>query len=77
MIKVNMPKAKLIAHDFRRAQREKAFAPWDETIMKQIPGQGAANAEKERQKIRDADAIRQTQIDAAATPEQLKQILGL
>lgn len=77
MINVNMLKAKEIGHNVRRAKRDEAFAPLDAIIMKQIPGQSAADAEKERQKIREADAVLQTRIDAATTPEELKQLLGL
>lgn len=75
MIIVNMTKAKAIAHDVRRAARSAEFEPYDAIIMKQIPGNDAAAAEAERQKIRDKYAALQTQMDAAQTPEQLKSLM--
>jgi hypothetical protein len=75
MITVNMTKAKAIAHDVRRAARSVEFEPLDAIIMKQIPGNDAAAAEAERQKIRDKYAALQTQMDAAQTPEQLKSLM--
>lgn len=75
MISINMNKAKNIAHDVRRAARAKEFEPFDAIIMKQIPGNDAAAAEAERQKIRDKYAALQTQMDAAQTPEQLKALM--
>jgi hypothetical protein len=73
MITVNMPKAKAIAHDIRRAKRAAEFAPLD--IQATIPAQ-AAQAEAARQVIRDKYADMQTDIDAAATPEELKSIIA-
>jgi hypothetical protein len=75
MIKVNIDKAKAIAHDARRAARAKEFEPFDAVIMKQIPGNDAAVAEAERQKIREKYAALQAQMDAAQTPEQLKALM--
>lgn len=75
MITVNMTKAKAIAHDVRRAARSAEFEPLDAIIMKQIPGNDAAAAEAERQKIRDKYAALQTQMDAAQTPDQLKSLM--
>ena len=75
MISINMNKAKSIAHDVRRAARAKEFEPFDAIIMKQIPGNDAAAAEAERQKIRDKYASLQAQMDAAQTPEQLKALM--
>ena len=76
MIKVSLDKARLIAHDRRRAARAKEFAPFDDIIAKQIPGASAQAAEAERQKIRDKYALMQTAIDAAATPEAIKAALA-
>jgi hypothetical protein len=76
MITVNMTKAKAIAHDARRAARAEEFKPHDEVIMKQIPGVDAQASEAARQAIRDKYAVIQTQIDAAATPEEIKAALG-
>lgn len=77
MIRINMDKAKAIGHDMRRAKREEEFAPLDAVIMKQIPGKDAQAAEAARQAIRDKYVVVQEQIDAAATPEEIKAALGL
>ena len=74
MIKIDMTKAKAIAHDARRAARAAEFEPFDNAIAKQIPGQ-IDGAETERQKIREKYAALQTQMDAAQTPEQLKALM--
>ena len=76
MITVNIEKAKVIGHSIRRAARAEEFKPLDEAIAKQIPGQ-AEGAEASRQVIRDKYAVIQTQIDAAATTEEIKQALSL
>lgn len=72
MIVINIDKAKNIAHDLRRIKREEEFAPYDAVIMKQIPGNNAAEAEAARQAIRDKYAAMQVEIDAASTPEEIK-----
>lgn len=77
MITINMDKAKAIGHEIRRAQREAEFAPFDAIIMKQIPGADATAAEEARQEIRDKYAAIQTEIDAAATPDEIKAALGI
>lgn len=77
MIKVDLDKARLIAHERRRAARDKEFAPFDQLIAKQIPSVSAQQAEVERQKIRDKYAAMQTAIDAAQTPDSIKVALGL
>lgn len=77
MITINIDKAKNIAHDMRRAARAEEFKPHDEVIMKQIPGVDAQQAEAARQAIRDKYAAIQTQIDAAATPDEIKAALGV
>lgn len=74
MITVNMTKAKMIAHDTRRAARAAEFEPLD--IKATIPSEAAA-AEAARQVIRDKYAVMQTQIDAAATTDEIKAALGL
>lgn len=74
MIKINLDKAKAIAHEARRAARAAEFEPFDNAIAKQIPGQ-MNGAEAERQKIREKYAALQTQMDAAQTPEQLKSLM--
>ncbi len=74
-IVINVTKAKSIGHDMRRAARAQEFAPHDEAIAKQIPGQ-AEGAEAARQVIREKYAAIQTAIDAAATPDQIKAALA-
>ena len=75
MITINVTKAKAIGHDMRRAARAAEFAPYDEAIAKQIPGQ-MEGAEAARQAIRDKYVAIQTAIDAAATPDEIKAALG-
>ena len=77
MIVVNIDKAKSIGHDMRRAARSEEFKPYDEVIMKQIPGVDAQAAEAERQAIRTKYAAIQEQIDAATTPDEIKAALGV
>lgn len=74
MIKIDMTKAKAIAHEARRAARAAEFEPFDNAIAKQIPGQ-MDGAEAERQKIRDKYAALQAQMDAAQTPDELKVLM--
>jgi hypothetical protein len=76
MIVINVTKAKAIGHDMRRAARAEEFAPYDEAIAKQIPGQ-MEGAEAARQAIREKYAAIQTAIDAAATPDQIKAAMGI
>lgn len=76
MINVNLVKAKLIAHERRRAMREAEFAPYDKIIALQIPGTEATAAEAARQIIRDKYAVMQTSIDAAADIDSLKVVLA-
>lgn len=75
MITINLSKAKTIAHEKRRAARSEEFAPYDEVIMKQIPGNDAIEAEAARQAIRNKYAQLQTQMDSAQTVEELKALL--
>jgi hypothetical protein len=74
MISINVTKAKAIGHDMRRAARAAEFAPYDEAIAKQIPGQ-MEGAEAARQAIREKYAAVQAAIDAAATPDEIKAAL--
>ena len=74
---IDVTKAKNIAHDMRRAAREEEFKPLDAVIMKQIPGADAAQVEADRQAIRDKYAAMQADIDAAATPDEIKAALGV
>jgi len=77
MISINITKAKAIAHDMRRAARAEEFAPHDEVIMKQIPGIDVVTAEAARAAIRTKYSAMQDQIEAAATPDEIKGALGI
>lgn len=72
LIRINMDKARVIAHDKRRAVRAAEFAPLD--VEATIPAKAAA-AEVKRQAIRDKYAGLQNQIDACSTVNGLKTIL--
>ncbi len=75
MITVNLDKAKEIAHEKRREARDEEFKPYDEVIMKQIPGNNMVQAEAARQAIRDKYDELQTQMNEAQTVEELKSLL--
>jgi hypothetical protein len=72
MITINLTKAKDIAHDKRRTVRAAEFAPLD--IKATIPAE-AVQAEAARQAIRDKYALIQTEIDSAASVQELKAIV--
>ena len=74
-VEVDLPKAKAIGHDIRRAKRAEEFGPYDEVIAKQIPGKDAGKAEQARQAIRDKHAAIQDAIDTADTPGKIKAAL--
>jgi len=69
VITININKAKIIAHDIRRAARSAEFAPLD--IKATIPSEATA-AEAARQVIRDKYAAMQASIDAATTTDEIK-----
>ncbi len=71
MITININKAKVIAHDVRRAARTEEFKPYDEAIAKQIPNE-TDGAEAARAVIRAKYATMQAEIDAASTVEEIK-----
>lgn len=71
-IQHNLTKCKAISHDKRRAKRAAEFAPLDAAAT--IPAR-AAQAEADRQAIRDKYAAIQIEIDACATPAALKAII--
>jgi len=75
-IRINVGKAKDIAHSIRRAARAIEFSPHDEIIAKQIPGSPAAAAEAARVAIREKYADMQVRIDAAETPDEIKAALA-
>jgi len=72
MITVDMTKAKAIAHEKRRQARSEEFASLD--IKATIPAEAEA-AEAERQLVREKYATMQTAMDAATTPDELKELL--
>lgn len=71
-IRVDINKAKEIAHEKRRTARAQEFAPLD--IKATIPAE-FAKAEAERQKVRDKYAAMQSQIDAATSVDSLKAVI--
>ena len=71
-ITINMTKAKVIAHDARRASRNAAFAPLD--IKSTIPAESTA-AEAARAVIRTNDAALQVSMDAASDANALKLLM--
>jgi hypothetical protein len=75
LIKVDIEKYRAICHDKRRAARASEFAPYDEVIAKQIPGKDFQTVEAARQAIRDKYSAMQSQMDAATTVEELKELL--
>ena len=74
-IQEDLDKCKEIGHDRRRQQRAEEFEPYDEVIMKQIPGADATAAEEARQQIRDKYALVQDVIEGATTPDEIKTAL--
>ena len=74
-VEVDLDQAKSIGHDIRRTQRAEEFKPYDEVIMKQIPGNSAAEAEASRQAIREKYALIQDAINVAETPDEIKSAL--
>ena len=77
MITINLDKAKQIGHEKRRLARAEEFKPYDEVIMKQIPGLDTVAAEEARATIRTKYADMQIAIDSATTPEEIKTALEL
>lgn len=75
MITINVTKAKAIAHDKRREARTEEFKPYDEIIMKQIPGADATAAEAARAAIRTKYSTMQTAIDEASTVDAIKSAM--
>lgn len=75
MIRINLDKAKDVAHNIRRQKRAEEFAPHDAIIAKQIPGTNFAEVESARQSIRDKYAAIQSAIDGASNPDEIKIVL--
>ena len=76
-VDVDLDQAKSIGHDIRRTLRAEEFKPFDDIIAKQIPGVSATNAEAARQAIRDKYSVIQSEIDATASPDEIKTALGI
>ena len=74
-IVTNLTKAKTIAHEMRRANREEEFKPHDEVISKQIPSADATAAETARAAIRTKYETVQTDIDAAINEVELINVV--
>jgi hypothetical protein len=74
-ITTNLTKAKTIAHEMRRANREEEFKPHDDIISKQIPGADADAAETARAAIRTKYETVQTDIDAAINEVELRNVV--
>jgi hypothetical protein len=74
-IEQDLDKCKTLGHDKRRQQRAEEFKPYDELIMKQIPGADATAAEEARQAIREKYALIQDVIEGASTPDEIKTAL--
>ncbi len=75
VVDIDIPAAKLIAHNFRRAKKLELLKPHDDIIAKQIPGEDAVKAEVDRAAIRNTDSTVQTDIDSAIDEPSLKTIL--
>jgi ERCC4-type nuclease len=75
MITINITKAKVIAHDKRREARAEEFKPYDEVIMKQIPGVDSTAAEAARAAIRTKYSTMQSAIDEASTVDAIKSAM--
>ena len=52
-VKEDLTESKKLAHEKRRYDRNKEFKPYDDIVMKQIPGSDTTTAEAERVKIRN------------------------
>lgn len=76
MITVNLTKARGIAHDIRRAARDKEMEPHDKVISLQLPGKAKQDAEAARERIRQKYDAMQTKIDSAASVAELKAALA-
>lgn len=69
----DIAKCKSIAHEKRRARRAEEFAPLD--VMATIPSK-AAQAESQRQAIRDKYDAMQNAIDMANSVDEIKSVIG-
>jgi vacuolar-type H+-ATPase subunit F/Vma7 len=69
----NLTKAKNIAHEVRRVQRDNELKPLD--LLVTIPAQ-AVKAEKDRQVIRDKYTVMQTKIEACINTDDLIKVIS-
>ncbi|AUR87574.1 hypothetical protein NVP1101O_163 [Vibrio phage 1.101.O._10N.261.45.C6] len=83
MIKLDIEKAKQIAHEVRRQDRAVKMQPLDEIISKQIPDSNLNDVEKSREVVREVNAKVQLEIeeltvntDAKNGTEQLVRVLN-
>lgn len=75
-VDIDVPKAKVITHDKRRAKRETELSPLDKQINENIANPAQVNAiEAQRQVIRAKYTAMQASIDACNTPAELKAII--
>ena len=74
-VKEDLTESKKLGHEHRRYNRTKEFKPYDDIVMKQIPGSDTAAAEAERVKIRDKYATMQTSIDNASDSAAIRTAL--
>ena len=72
-VSVNLDKAKLVTHSYRRKSREREFKPFDEIVQRGLPGGTAA--ELERVKIRKKYARIQSDIDSSLSEADLRTII--
>lgn len=75
-IRIDLPRAKAIAHDIRRRRRADELAPHDKLISLQIPGANTDKAEAARQEIRTRYNAMQDAIDSAASVADLQRLLS-
>ena len=75
MIIINLGRARAVAHEHRRMARAAEFQPLDDIIAKRIPGTAEADAEGQRQAIRERTAVVQEQIEAASDHHELRVII--
>ena len=65
-----------VAHELRRKARSAEFAPHDEVIMKQIPGNDMVAAEEARATIRAKYDGIQADLDATPDVDSIKTVLS-
>ena len=76
VITIDLDKARLIAHDRRRAVRAELFKPHDERIKLALPGDDVVALDAPRKEIRELDQTTQIKIDEAQSIDELKEALG-